>query len=281
MKHIFNVIVMSGLFLQASISAAVMPDAGIEYLTEAKIAECKQLLSRQIILKKYAAKSGQILAPIAIGAILYQLGFLDFIFGKSAMPLDKLPVDQMVSKAQVEEMIKRALPDRGNRFIEFGKAVWFQGITSVAGAIVVQSPIMAALSKPDFEWIFRTKTHVLQLADDGYFNASQYARYALTNPMRATYYKGELQNIISILTKDMCLLIAYLEYELEQISYEEAVDAHMDTMPRFLYNIFNDFLTHCEVAFDAGNATEIVNYVKELRADLVNSYDHCIIFSER
>lgn len=283
MKKLFTLFIMSMVLLQNSASALHSFNK-INLLTEENVAQAKQELSRQIMLKKYFSKTGYVLAPAMIAFAAYHYGLFDFILGrkKTIAPIAPENIAATVALLQNQfQAMQQSLPSKSSYLVEFGKAVGWQGLTTVAGTILVQSPLMAAFTKPDYEWIFKNKTHVLRLADDGLYIANQYARYAVIDPLKAAYYKDELQHIINGLHKDFSYLIAYLEHEVEQIPQEVAHETNMDAMPRFLFNEFNEFLKKCHDAFNTGNALEIVNQVKELRANLVNSYDHCIIFSEQ
>jgi hypothetical protein len=259
------------LFLVCASHIVYTLDAGA-FLTNDQISVRRAELDREVAIKYYLSKSSYAVAGIMVTAALYQMGAFNFLFNKHTVS-DLSGNDLAQLKADVAAL-KAA---RGSAIAEFGKAVFWQGATGFVGSLLVKTPLISAFTTPDYEWIFKDKTHILRISDDALFNAGRYARCIVAEPLKADHYKNELKTIIKHMQTDLQYLIAYLEYRVEQMGAEEAKATNMDGMPRFIYNLFNDFVKDCSAALDVDNGVAVQNLVKDLRGDLANCYDHCML----
>jgi len=256
------------------------------FLTNEQIALAKVQIEKELIKKEYVSNSGHAIGTAALAIILYKYGAFDYVLGKikappSGVAVSVAPVFVSVADFQAFKDEFKALKERvlgNNGWLEFGKSVFWTGAQLIASqALVSKLQIMHWLTKPDYEWIFKDKTHILRLADDALFNAGRYARCLVAEPLKADHYKDELKVIMAKMHTDIEYLIAYLEYRVERMDPQDAVACNMDSMPRFIFNLYNDFVKECDAALIVDNGPAVLAAVKDLRGDLANCYDHCIL----
>lgn len=181
--------------------------------------------------------------------------------------------------AQIEKNDEKA----GNWFINGAKYVGWTGV-SIIGGLLVQSKwhslFSYVLAEPSFKWFLMN--HSIVSTIEGFKRSVQ----ALTSPNLPSEFSQEYHTMaidpaLESIVRNIEQYIAFTDFYLDQLDEEMIHKQAMDSVPRYLFNLTNDFLAkiHVVIINPAGQVTAPA-IVDEYKADVVTCINRCKVFEK-
>ena len=283
---------------------------GSYHLDESRIQHLKMSYARNFQIRAHLAK---VTYAITAGSMLwlgYKWGAFDWILTSKAEPVElpkavlpALPdtsnpglVQQYLKDqhtylaarestyAPFDEFLKAKNEEKaGNWLINGAKYVGWTGI-SIIGGLLVQSKWHSifnyVLAEPSFRWFL--SNHSIVSTIEGFKRSVQ----ALTSPhlpmeFSQEYHAMAIDPALESIVKNVEQYIAFTDFYLDQLD-EDVIHAQaMDSVPRYLFNLTNDFLGKMHgVILNPAAHTGAPAIIDEYKVDMVTCINRCKLFEK-
>ncbi len=185
---------------------------------------------------------------------------------------------------KIDDIAKASNEEKaGNWFVNGAKYVGWTGVT-IIGGLLVQSKWHAifnyVLAEPSFRWFLSNHTIISTI--EGFKRSVQ----AVTSPHLAAgfsqeYHAMAIDPALESIVKNVEQYIAFTDFYLDQLDEEMIHAQAMDSVPRYLFNLTNDFLVKINSAIinpaEHAGASAIVD---EFKADMITCINRCKVFEK-
>ncbi len=273
-------------------------------LEQDRITQLTKMYEHNFSVRDKLAKATYIITAGSLIWLGYKWGLFDWMLPKAAVSSAAASgtLAEITDPSKMFEYLKkfyaayRALEEKvmaadkakseaqsGYWLVEGIKSVGWSGVT-IATSLIVQSKWSSffgyALVEPSFKWFI--STHSIISTIDRVKRSVQ----ALSNPnmsaeFSSEYHKKALVPAIESIVRNTEQFIGFMDYYLPLLDEEVVKKEAIDDVPRYIFNITNDFLQKINpVLKDASNQAALIPVIDEYRADIATVVNRCKIFED-
>lgn len=283
---------------------------GAYHLDETRIEKLKMNYARNFQVRAHLAKATYAITAGSLLWIGYKWGAFDWILSSKQEPIEipKVAAPTIVDSSnpalvpqflkdvetylvahdstytKLDAIVKASNEEKaGNWFINGAKYVGWTGIT-IIGGLLVQSKWHAifnyVLAEPSFRWFLSNHT-IISTVEGLKRNVQALTSPQLTAGFSHDYHALAIDPTLESIVKNIEQYIAFTDFYLDQLD-EDIVHAQaMDSVPRYLFNLTNDFLAKINSAIvNTAEHASAAAIVDEFKADMITCINRCKVFEK-
>lgn len=280
--------------MQAVPEAEVAVAAPIQ-LDEARIDQAKIKMAKDFVFRSYLAKGTSIAGAATAVGLAYRWGLLDGIinlFLPAKQKQEMVPSEManklldlikrvavLEGKIAIEPGVKKdAAISTGNYFIN-GVKVFGSTTLSIISTLIINAKVQHfydyAFAKPSFEWFFMHHS-VIATIDGVRRHVQVITDLNVPAEYNLEYHNRALNPALQSIARTLEEFIAFLEYYLAKADQDIVHEQAMDTLPRYLFNIGNDFFKKIEeILHGSADQSSAMALVNDFKADMTNAIHRC------